>query len=718
MVRLRANEVVDDRVLLARAEAEIIRLKNLLRELLDSTIGPDDNDESLKNPANKGPSWTNRIRAKSAPADTKGGAVGDNLGVARLPNESLHSLEDKSSEVVPRGLKSPRDTGGDAAAPVSTAAATAATAAIIAHRRHAAKLMAENERLRENNNRLRADIQGLLQSNRKLKRRRQVQRSGIAVGRHGPPFSPTVDWSARYAYAAANARRRRPASTSSPLRARTLPLRARSVSPGAPSSVRKSLPVFRRRMFGGQGDEGEGAPVEDALSPDEVRAILGDEAAAVAVPTTPRNQEEAEEVTQLDMFRCELEKQASTGEEATGYREAQARSGAVVDSTGGADNAHTGALLVRESQRLEDLMFEAQGRERRRLRDERERFTSARTERLALETQLARLTEVARVAELAETAELVELADGVNNASPSLATVTAGAVSPVPTLSLVEDALHSTKALQQPHDNRYQSGENTETNLGSELAVARGQGAQNSRGWTDLGAVDVDTFAAATTEPGGACGSENGGHDNGEGISTDVLGTGARARRLVPARSIPERRQTGRISPISARRKPSHQRPSTSSGPAGRARSRRAHRWAGGSRSPVRGRATTLEPAFARKRSSRGGGGQHRQQQAEETADGCATLAAASTTKLKAVQVTSPSPLASPRQPRKIRGLRSVGGDSSRPGGGGDRGDLRAEVAGMTKESLAYSVADLGLRLKVRFFTRAVTLCPLAGGLV
>ena len=742
MVRLRANEVVDDRVLLARAEAEITRLKNLLREALDSAMGPGDGDESLENFAQKNdPSWSNRIRAESAPAGMKGGVIGDSLGAARSSNESPSSLEATTSQVVPRGPKPARDTRDEAiAAPVSTAtpaAAATAAAATAAQRRHAAKLIAENERLRESNDRLRADVQGLLQSNRKLKRRRGLRRLGFAaVGRGAPPFSSPVDWSARYAYAAANARRRRPSSTSSPLRARALPPHARSVSPGAvssssSSSIRKRLlPVFRMRRFGGTGDEGEGTPVEDALSPDEVRAIIGDEATAVAaaaatIPTTPRNQEEAEEVTQLEMFRRELEKPASAaGEQVTGYREGQARGGALVDgSTGGADNTYNEALLVRESQRLEDLMFEAHVRERRRLHDERGRLASARTERLELESQLARLAELARVDEITETAEL---ADGVDIVAPAApVTVTNSAVPPVPALPLVEDTQQSPKALEQPSADRNQPDEHAVINLGSERPVARSQGVRNSSGWADPSTVDVDTAAAvaATTESGGAGGSsEKDEPGYGQGNPTDVPRTRARARRLVPASSIPERRQTGRITPISARRKPSHQRPSTSGGPSGRARSRRAHRWAGGSRSPVRGRATALEPAFTRERSSSGGGGgQHRQQQqqqAEDAVSGPATHAASSTAKLKALQVASQSPLASPRKPRKVQGLRPARGYPNRQegGGGDDRGDLRAEVGGTTKGSLACSVADLGLRLKVRFYKRPVTLCPLVGG--
>lgn len=736
MVRLQANEMVDDRVLLARANAEIVRLKTRLREALYSAIGSDDGNDSLER---QGPSWTNGRRVGSAPAGAKGEAAGDKLEMeGSLSHESnlLQKPEGTSIHTLPRSPVPPRVTGGEkSAAPVATenvAATTAAAAVAAAQRRHTAKLIAENERLRESNDRLKSEVQGLLQSNRKLKRRRQGDRLLATVGRGGRPFSPPVNWSARYAYGAANVRRRRPASSNSSLRGRrTLPPRARSVSPGAASSAvaeaaRRNLPIFRRRSFDGEGsEEGEGAPVEDALSPGEIQAMVGDEA-GVSVPTTPRNQEEAEEVTQLEMFRRELERQASAVGAETDHREGQARSGAVVvDDPGGGNKAYAEALLVRKSQRLEDLMFEAQGRERRRLREERGRLSLARTERLALEAQLARLTEQSRIAELAGSTGLeepaepegpAEVTDVVDGLAPVPAVAISSTVPPIPTLSInedvpssakVSDARESVKAAENPRGNRDQSGENAELKLGSERPLVQpAQSARNSSGLADPSAIGgVDTVSAPTSEPGYAGSNENQGPDGyREGNPPEVLAAGAKARRLVPAANIPERRPTGRISPISARRKPNHQRPSTSGGPAGRARSRRAHRWAGGSRSPVRGRATMLEPASAREHNSRGSSGKHRQQQEVEATLGRAAAATtASATKINALQLASP--LASHRQPRKAQGFRPVGGDSSRKGGrgAGGGGDLRVEVGEAAKGSLAYSVADLGLRLKVRF---------------
>ncbi len=445
MVRLRANEVVDDRVLLARAQAEIKRLKRRLREALEGTLlGAAESDDD---PHENG--------AGGCPRHKGGGGSEETTYASKKikvepPNSCIRSrsgegakyveVDTEDSTTAAAGTNSAEehhrgstDEGKEETAPISAAATTASVVASkAAHKRQAAKLIAENERLREDNDRLRADVQRLvlLSNKQRLRRQRRQQRS---VGRSGKvpvgPSSSPIDWSARYADAAAEARRRRPgpslrpssnqslnqgASSSSSSRVTAMgKKRSASPSPASPMAATVparvlSLPKFCRRQFGVDGGDakgagGEGEPVEEQLSEAEVRALI-EIIPDVDATISPENQEAKKEATQLAMFRREIEEgvecespiKRGGGSGGGGIRALTDDGGAVRTNDGATDgnpDKETDIeLFLDQSQRLEDMMFEAQDRERRRLRDERYHLASVRKQRLALEEQLAELT--------------------------------------------------------------------------------------------------------------------------------------------------------------------------------------------------------------------------------------------------------------------------------------------------------------------------------------
>lgn len=444
MVRLRANEVVDDRVLLARAQAEIKRLKRRLREALEGTLlgvaedhdggGNADEENSGGCHQTEGGRCSDDITKLSK--KTKIGALDRCIGESGGEGTQGREGGAENAEVATAGTNSggqpyclSTEEGEEKAARISAAAANPALERT--QKRQATKLIAENERLREDNDSLRADVQRLvLQSNKqRLRRQRQQQRS---IGRSGniptgPPSAP-IDWSTRYTDAAADARRRRPESShhanshsrvnrsASSSRVMMMARKRRSSPTTAPARV-PNLPKFCRRQFGvdgdvGEGVESEGEPTEDGLSVEEVQAIIGgsDEVEATKMMLAPTGNpeeggEEAVAAIQLEMFRRELQEGVVSGssvqrgggggEEEAGA--APANSGIVAGRNGGVASGNPDEetdieVFLDKSQRLEDLMFEAQGRERRRLREERGHLASARKQRLELEAQLAALT--------------------------------------------------------------------------------------------------------------------------------------------------------------------------------------------------------------------------------------------------------------------------------------------------------------------------------------
>ena len=448
-MRLRANEVVDDRVLLARAQAEIKRLKRRLREALEGTLlgAAEDHD---------GGGHADEANGGGGHHQAEGGRDSD--GTAKIETGALGACIGESGEEGTKGggrgadnmeITTAATSGGGQSGCVPTkegeerterisAANTPTPAVDVAQKRQTAKLIAENERLREDNDRLRADVQRLvLQSNKQRLRRQRRQQRGVGRAGNiptGPPSAP-IDWSTRYADAAADARRRRPESShragsharvnrsASSSRVVAMARRRRASPTTAPARV-SSLPKFCRRQFGVDGNveegaESEGNPVEDGLSAEEVRAIIEGNDEAEATKTTlglPRNQEEGDEeavaAKQLKMFRRELQSWTGKGsfvrrgddggeEGAGGTPE---NSGTVDRTDGGASSGNLDEetdieLFLAKSQRLEDLMFEAQGREKRCLREERARLASSREQRLALEAQLAELTGGAGIAD-------------------------------------------------------------------------------------------------------------------------------------------------------------------------------------------------------------------------------------------------------------------------------------------------------------------------------
>lgn len=469
MVRLRANEVVDDRVLLARAQAEIKRLKRRLQEALEDTllgVAEDYDDGGNADEENGGGCpQPDTERGPDGTTKTKIGALGGWIVESGREGAKGGQGDAENAEIATEGPN-----GGGKPCLVSTNEEQEKTAVRVSaaatptvektQRRQTAKLIAENEHLREDNERLRADVQRLvLQSNKqRLRRHRRQQRS---VGRAGNiptgPRSAPIDWSMRYSDAAADVRRRRLESShraNSPARVKRSASssrvgtmeRKRHASPTTTPARVYGLPKFCRRQFGvdgdvGQGEESEGEPVEDRLSGEEIQAILRGDVEAdaaesmLALQGNPeKGDEEAVAAKQLEMFRRELQGRAAGGsfvrrgggggEEGAGA--APANSGIVAERFGSAgsgnqDEERDIEKFLENSQRLEDLMFEAQGREKRRLRVERGHLASAREKRLELEAQLAEVTGGARIADGTDTTD-THLPESTSTVKPAVTT--------------------------------------------------------------------------------------------------------------------------------------------------------------------------------------------------------------------------------------------------------------------------------------------------------
>lgn len=412
-------------MLLARAQAEIKRLKRRLREALEGTLlgvaedhdnggNADEVDSGGCHHPEGGRTGSDETRELSnetnidAPGGCTGKPGGERTGGREGGAENAGiATTGTNSGGQPYGCVS---TGGGKENTVQISAATNPSVEIT-QKRQTAKLIAENERLREDNDRLRVDVQRLvLQSNKqRLRRQRRQQRS---VGRSGNILtgSSPIDWSTRYADAAADARRRRPEPShlvnspsrmnrsASSSRVITVPRKRRASPTTAPARV-PNLPRFRRRHFGadgdgGEGPESEGEPVEDKLSAEEVQAILGETVETKATETmlalpgnTGEGDEEAAAAEQLELFRRDIREGAVRGFPQPG------------GGRGNQDEETDIEAFLAKSQRMEDLMFEAEGRERRRLRQERVRLAAAREQRLELEAQLAELIGGASIAD-------------------------------------------------------------------------------------------------------------------------------------------------------------------------------------------------------------------------------------------------------------------------------------------------------------------------------
>ncbi|CAM9198949.1 unnamed protein product [Ectocarpus sp. 4 AP-2014] len=296
MVRLRANEVVDDRVLLARARAEIRRLKKRLREALEGAL--------------------------------LGTAAEDDGNDGRCPNESSRSCHNHDRNGTPEETKPCPEIVDD----VCSGGADGGSA-------------------------------------------RGVKEEGDN-GHSMTTSTVTNNTAARHSCSR----------------------RSGSPSKGAaavPSSALR-LPKFRKRQFAvdgcpGQDSGGEGEPVEDALTAEEVRIIVSNSVEAEGASGSPEQkveeEQDAEDAKQLVMFRREIQegvvsgslvKRSGGGGRGRGTATFSAKNRAVVMVDGDGDNDGENVnrnpdeqadieVFIDQSQRLEDLMFEAQGRERRRL---------------------------------------------------------------------------------------------------------------------------------------------------------------------------------------------------------------------------------------------------------------------------------------------------------------------------------------------------------------
>lgn len=869
MVRLRANEVVDDRILLARARAEIKRLKRRLREALEGTLlgtaaEDDDNDGHCPNESSR--ICHNRNR-KGTPEETKsfsgnidhvspgGTGGGPARGVKDEGDEehsrmistvannaaaqhSCSSTVAGSEESLRVSASPPPPSSSSSAATADTTVAAAAAAATAVQKRKAAKLIAENESLREDNARLREDVKRLtLQSNKqRLKRQRRHPQSGGGGGARSvggrPPSSP-IDWSARYAAAAADARRRRPASSSSSRhpddparRASSSPSRGvvvgrrRSASPSqataaVPSSALR-LPKFRKRQFAvdegrGQDSGGEGEPVEDALTAEEVRAIIGNSTETEAASGSPEQkveeEQEAEDAKQLAMLRREIQegvvsgslvKRGGGGGSGRGTATIPVKSGAAIGIGGDGDNDGDNVngkpdeqadieVFIDHSQRLEDLLFEAQDRERRRLRGERRRLASARAQRLALEAQLADLMagaggEVVDVhADTSDSRTTATLTTNTTATSSSVARFPAGSTSSPRTDSnrgKAADAKIKVQQLQDQHQDR-RGGQPPPPcydgalaapdtyNLmatatppvfralgtkekGISINIGDGKG-QARTGWTDQSSrttrgthsiTNVDSTPTpattatttammmavlaspeTTTDGGEVYDPHRRAHNNNRNSSNDNSAVeafpGGMVQRAVPAIKPPlerrrRQRQTGTqnqnpipSSPSSLHRHPlpspsvQRRRPATSTGgpPTGsnraRSSSRRIYRRkVGGSRSPVRGKPSAfLEPASPQVGPHDGGSEERRPRRRQQGklgsggggGGGGGGDGGGGSSAIKVAATHPRLARSSPEQKQRF-GKEFLGADAD---------DQR-------KRGLSYSVADLGLRLKVR----------------
>lgn len=481
MVRIRPNEVVDDRVLLGRARAEITRLKQLLRQVLDNALQSD----------------------KSGSTPTALYSRGHSRDIGRVEEET-------GEEIALTGCSD-----GDAR-----------TVKQAAQNRQVAKLIADNERLRDDNNCLLAKIQRLEKIKQTMKRRRRGARSITPMRRIAPPIPATpVDSNARYTNAASQQRRQRPSSS-----------RERCQSPRQSLSPASSptLKPFIRREFATDGNI-EGKPIEDDVSEGEIKGLIDDN-----LTTTSTGNREEEEMAQIEALRCSLlASEGRNGIEGNGVTSQRAASPQIGE-------------IVGESQRMEDLLFEAQGRERRRIHEERERLNSSRTERLALEAQLA------------------DLMRDISHANAGIALTPAGRTERA--VSASEDPTASARGL--PAVTPRSTGMGTDGNSCNKIKTCWDKTA-------DLTAVKSTPLSGRDSE------------ETPTALSNQDLPNAA------PAPKLPKRRRQSSSSASTLfPQNRDGQRPVTSASTAGKARMRRVRYW--GSRSPTKHRASTLPIAHVR----------------------------------------------------------------------------------------------------------------------
>lgn len=191
--------------------------------------------------------------------------------------------------------------------------------------------------------------------------------------------------------------------SSAPESRRRAPSRTESASPSTRdtllTSVSASIPRFRRREFDADynHDEREAEVVpQEAIdtSAEQLRDTLGhnkdEEEQEKGERSDLKKEEEKDDLDaakRIEWFRFEL------GKLAAGTFEGKETNG-VTQRPHPTREGETVAHEVEKAQRLEDILFEAEGQERQRVREEMARLTAARAERLALEAQLASLTTV------------------------------------------------------------------------------------------------------------------------------------------------------------------------------------------------------------------------------------------------------------------------------------------------------------------------------------
>lgn len=654
MVRLRPNEVVDDRVLLSRAQAEIVRLKQLLRQALDNTLRA---DHSIPQEEAESMGYVSKCDR-----NPNGGEKGRSKGIEPLDSASvLSSLTGaRAATTVKLAMESEfRPTTGGTNSAVTTEG-----------KWQMAKLMAENERLREDNERLTADFQRL--SREQIKTKHHGRGRAVAIG--GKPPTSSVDWSARHADAADQTKQGRLGSHS-PL----APRRAsgsRSASVVTSSVPASTLLSFRRREF---DDDDKGTDCGDCghkeahlgFSNEQLRDILGEDGVSRGKGD---DQEEAEAATELDLFRSEMNR--------VGRGNLSVAAQTEVEDDGG--NVDAG-VQIQEFQRLEDMMFQAQGRERRRVREERKRLASARTERLALEAELAALTS-------SSAAERPAISKNIVPRTPISAA---------------------------PADEASTFGRNSRVGPGDRRALINNESWVETSGGTDenrrdSGSILQDITSSFTVASSGNANELKLGDRHGDHESLPE-----RSRRKEPVTEVPELRQTGWTTP--SRQSPSRRRPATSiGGLTGSVRSRRKRT---GSESPspvMRVGNSSVDTSPAKKGRKNGRGWQHQQRSPVPVSVSSSTVAAAvvaasstfktSNAKLRLLQKTYPmaSPPPALTTSRQNRGARDGGTESAgevhlERSGNRYKGNEEEKSTGLEtrRPGLAYSVADMGLRLTV-----------------
>ncbi|CAM9212099.1 unnamed protein product [Ectocarpus sp. 13 AM-2016] len=660
MVRLRANEVVDDRVLLARARAEIKRLKKRLREALEGAL--------------------------------LGMAAEDDGDDGRCPNESSRSCHNHDRNGTPEETKPCPETVDD----VSPGGADGGSA-------------------------------------------RRVKEEG------DKGHSTTTSTVANNA-AAGHSCSRRSASPS-------------KVAAAVPSSALRP-PKFRKRQFavdGGRGQDsgGEGEPAEDALTAEEVRAIVSNsaeaEAASGSLEQKVEEEQGAEEAKQLAMFRREIQegvvsgslvKRGGGGGIGRGIATVPVKSRAVVGVDGDGDNDGDNVnrnpdeeadieVFIDQSQRLEDLMFEAQGRERRRLRG----TTEPSVARLPPTSSPCTYANGGQAAEAKVKAQQLQdqhkdrrgqqqqqpppCCDGALVA-PDTCSLMETVIPPVlralgtkeKGISInIDDDKGQTRTGWTDQSSRTTEGSHSMTNVNPTPTPAT-TATTTAMMMAVLASPQTATDGCEIYDPHRLANSTNSSGRN--DISAVETLSGERVQRAVSAIKPPlerrrRQRQTGtqNQSPIPSSPSSLHghpfpspsvqrRRPATSTGgpPTGRNRARSSsrriyRRKVGGSRSPVRGKPSAfLEPASPQVGPHNGGGEEprpRRRQQGKLGSGGGGGGGGSSATKVAA---THPRLARSSPERKQRFGQEFLGADAD---------DQR-------KKGLSYSVADLGLRLKVYSF--------------